>query len=524
MGFARSVLLSSEPVSRGALLMLAGAVMFGVVLRVIVAAPLELFSDEALYLWIAYHAPHAFCPHPPGVPLMVRLGTTMAGIHEWGVRLVPQAVAALLPAAAFLLTRAVADTRAAVRAAWGFASVPLFVVVGSMATPDASQLVLWLLIASAVWQAVQSGGPHWWAVAGVFLGIALLVKYIVILILPALALFLLLRPETRHHLRTPGPWVMMVVAAAVFAPPALWSEWQSGWPTLRYHLAERQLWRAPSPDGMARYLGVHLLVYSPVLYAGLVGTLAILGSQVRRAGAEGRRAALLFSMAVVPFALFLVIATITDRRTGREHWDAPACAMLLVAFAVLSGEPGRGSHVRRWLFCASVALAAAWSVGVAVEAHGATVSRLLSAPPLFGTMTGWRDLAAAVDREADALPGDAGRLVVTNRFEPAMQYLAYSAVPGGPRPVKVLDHRSVLDHGVRHLLAAGGLEQHRLIDHPGAGAVFVIEIPRDAAGREDEPARREAKLRRLFQTVTRAPDSGRFALYRCTGLRYPPEN
>ncbi|MCX7719163.1 MAG: glycosyltransferase family 39 protein [Candidatus Sumerlaeaceae bacterium] len=503
---------------RRALLALAGATVLGVGLRAAVAAPLELFADEALYLWLARQMPFGFCPHPPGVPLMVRLGISLLGPSEWGVRLVHQSVALLLPAAVFLLARCVGDWAAAARAAWAAACVPAFVVGGAMATPDAPQLVLWALIAAAVWHACQTGRRRWWAAAGVLLGGAMLIKYIVILVLPAVVLFLLLRPEVRRLSGWRGPWVMAAVAAALFAPPALWSEWQAGWPTLRYHLVERQMWRVPSPGPVLQYVGIHLLVYSPLLYALLLWGLVEVARRMRRRE-EGPRAAFLFAFAVVPIALFLAVAAMTDRRTGREHWDAPGCLMLLVVLAVQFGA----TRVRRRLLAGAVALAAVASVVTVAEAHARVVSSLLGREPLFSNMSGWRDLAAAIDCEAGSLPGGAERVVVTNRFEPAMQYLAYSSAPGGARPVKVLDHHSARDHGVRHLLVAGRLEQHRLMDHPGASAVFVIERPRDAGETGGDQARREAKLRRLFQSVVRGPDSGRFALYRCTGLRYPPE-
>src|SRR5262249_9180985 len=87
---------------------------------------------------------------------------------------------------------------------------------------DVIQLPLWALAGYAYWAALRGGRLLHWILLGVAIGLALWAKYFVVVLAVPLALFLLLDRDARRSLATPGPWVALVVAAAVMAPHIVW--------------------------------------------------------------------------------------------------------------------------------------------------------------------------------------------------------------------------------------------------------------------------------------------------------------
>jgi len=87
---------------------------------------------------------------------------------------------------------------------------------------DVVQLPLWALAGYAYWAALRGGRMLHWILLGVAVGLALWAKYFVVVLVVPLALFLVLDPDARKSLATPGPWVALAVAAAVMAPHIVW--------------------------------------------------------------------------------------------------------------------------------------------------------------------------------------------------------------------------------------------------------------------------------------------------------------
>ena len=87
---------------------------------------------------------------------------------------------------------------------------------------DVVQLPLWALAGYAYWAALRGGRMLHWILLGVAVGLALWAKYFVVVLVVPLALFLVLDPDARKSLATPGPWVALAVTAAVMAPHIVW--------------------------------------------------------------------------------------------------------------------------------------------------------------------------------------------------------------------------------------------------------------------------------------------------------------
>ncbi|HOB66946.1 glycosyltransferase family 39 protein [Ottowia sp.] len=91
---------------------------------------------------------------------------------------------------------------------------------------NVAQLPLWAGIGWALLAALQDGRLRQWLLLGLLAGLCLLTKYSGALLLACLGVYVLATPQ-RRVLRTPGPWLAVLLAVAVLAPHLRWL-WQHG--------------------------------------------------------------------------------------------------------------------------------------------------------------------------------------------------------------------------------------------------------------------------------------------------------
>src|SRR6266581_6808030 len=136
-----------------------------VVLRLVAAAWTPLTFDEAYYWMWSKHLAGGYYDHPPMVALVIRLGTTVAGDTELGVRLVSILLA--LPMS-FAVYRAAAILFGGVQiaaTATVLLNVTLMAAVGTMiVTPDAPLLVASCFVLFALAKVLETGQGAWWLV------------------------------------------------------------------------------------------------------------------------------------------------------------------------------------------------------------------------------------------------------------------------------------------------------------------------------------------------------------------------
>src|SRR5471032_2260674 len=142
-----------------------------VALRLAAAAWTPLTFDEAYYWMWSKHLAGGYYDHPPGVTLVIRLGTMIAGDTELGVRLVSILLAlpmswAMYRAAAILFGSA----RLAATATILF-NVTLMAAVGTLiVTPDAPLLVASCFVLFSLAKVLESGRGAWWLAVGAATG------------------------------------------------------------------------------------------------------------------------------------------------------------------------------------------------------------------------------------------------------------------------------------------------------------------------------------------------------------------
>src|SRR5580698_7323836 len=113
-----------------------------VALRLVAAAFTPITFDEAYYWMWSKHLAGGYYDHPPGVALVIRLGTMIAGDTEFGVRLVSILLALPMSYAVFRTAEILfGGTRVAANATI-LLNVTLMAAVGTLiVTPDSPLLV-----------------------------------------------------------------------------------------------------------------------------------------------------------------------------------------------------------------------------------------------------------------------------------------------------------------------------------------------------------------------------------------------
>jgi 4-amino-4-deoxy-L-arabinose transferase-like glycosyltransferase len=360
-------------------------------LRLAYAARVGLTPQEAYYWQYARHLDLSYFDHPPLAAWLIAASVGAFGTSEWAVRL-----PAVLSGAGLTLlvhrlgTRLVSAEAGALAAAAANATV-LFGIGAVVVTPDVPLVLCWTAALGLACELLLPGGGgagrgSWrWFALGASCGLALLSKYTAALLPPQLLAAALALPAGRRWLRTPWPWVAALVALSVFSPVLVWNA-RHGWASFAFQTTGR----ASDSDGAhaflaVRYLALQLLA-TGLLYPLLLASVGWLGGRAR----SGDPRAVLLFLCGAPGVL--IFTAMSPWIFVKMNWVGPAYVALLLAVAWWWSERRRDRRVRL--------LARATLAGGTALALAAHLVPLVPGIPFRARddlVTGWRELAAAVD-------------------------------------------------------------------------------------------------------------------------------
>lgn len=203
-------------------------------IRLAIASVLGLGNDEAYHLLYALNPALSYYDHPPMIAWVEMLG--LYGLGDPGSKLALRAgFVALFAGSTWLMAR--------IAGRWfgdwpGFYAALALNLTGyyglaasTFALPDGPLLFFWLLTIDRVSLAVDRPGrlaP--WLAVGLAWGCAMLSKYHAVFLPLGTVLYLLLRPDRRRELLTPGPWLAVGLGLLIFSPVIVWNashDWAS---------------------------------------------------------------------------------------------------------------------------------------------------------------------------------------------------------------------------------------------------------------------------------------------------------
>jgi hypothetical protein len=364
-----------------------------VALRLAAAAWTPLTFDEAYYWMWSKHLAGGYYDHPPGVAVVIRLGTMIAGDTELGVRLVsillalPMSWAVYRTAAILFGGQRVAATAAVLL------NVTLMTAVGTMiVTPDAPLLVASSFVLFGLAKVLETGRGAWWLAVGAAVGAALLSKYTALFFGPAILIWLVSVPKLRRWLISPWPYLGGIVAVAIFAPVILWNadhQWVS---------FIKQIGRARiedfRPAFIAELIPTQIAFATPLVW--ILGAMGLYALLRRKAGALAAR--MLINATFWTIVVYFIWHSLHAR--VEANWFAPVYPAFAIAAAVAANLTQWDARRQRVVdFC----LRWASPVGVVmfalliVQANTGALSGYRRDATVRSVGVGWRELASEIE-------------------------------------------------------------------------------------------------------------------------------
>lgn len=427
--------------------------------KLLVAAVLPLFGDEAFYLFEGRHFAAAYDDVPALAPWSLALAQQLLGDALLAVRL----PALLLSWATLWLLWRIARDAWDARVAWRvllLASLPpMLAMNGAMALPDVGINLAVVLCLRALQRAQhgESRAAGAWLAGGLALGC--LSHYRFVLPLAAAALWLLLDPAARHLLRERALQRGAVLGLAVGLTPLLWHAWQSEAAGFVFQFHERHNGEF-RPQVLFDPL-LQALAVGPVLYA------LLLGEGLRRLRHGEGFARLAAGLGIGLLLLLWLLGPWVDSERSRLHWPIPGyIALMLPLAAAWEGWP----RVWRRLTL---------GIGVVLSLAGAgyLLAAALASAQLAGTrlyphnFAGWDVMAADVEDALRTLPP--GSIVLADHVTLAAQL---DRALRGRAVVYSLDHPLNHKHGRAREIARLGRDEFAPAVAAAPARVIAVEL------------------------------------------------
>ncbi|MBR1328679.1 glycosyltransferase family 39 protein [Bradyrhizobium ottawaense] len=370
-------------------------------LRIVYASAIELRTDEAYYWTWSKEGALSFLDHPPGIAWLIRFGTAIFGDTTLGVRfggIVAMLVTQLL--LADVVRRLTHDVRAVLFAVLMPEAALYYGLLMAKAAPDVAMIPFAVAMMWSLVRLAQSGDGRWWLAAGLFAGLSMLSKFTAIMFAPAVAAFLLVPDWRWRWLRSPYPYLAVLVAIAVFSPVLVWNA-QHDWASFRFQGVRATANYGISLRTIGDFIGLQFglvgFVMLPVVLTGLVLT-AWRGYLAREP------VGILLSTAVlVPFLYFL--AKSTTLRVG-DTWPMfmwpVGFAAAAVNLAAMAKEDWSARMLRSSVFWAKTAVGSGIAFVVIVFLYYVAAPwNLLGKIDPIGAEAGYEQVAARAQAALD---------------------------------------------------------------------------------------------------------------------------
>lgn len=453
-----------------------GLVVFAILLRLIYMGQMELLPEEAYYWNYSRHLDIGYLDHPPMVAWLIRGGTALFGNTEFGVRIGALCCGLIASIYAYRLTRNLFGEPSALVALVLMQLLPFFFCAGILMTPDSPLTAAWAATLYYLERALIAGRPRAWWGAGIGLGLGMLSKYTIVMLVPAMLIFMLLDARARHWLKSWRPYAACALALALFTPVIAWNA-SHDWASFAFQTARRL---AEKPR-----FSLHNLLASALVLLTPVGSLTLVDALRGRTLSESqptddrRRLQFLRVAVLTPLAVFFVFSL---RHEVKLDWTGTlwiaAVPALAFGITLVGKQLTRGP--RAWG-------SASWvpTLVTLLLIYGAALHYFVLGLPGLGysshmevSPVGWRELGrqvAALAQEVRQKTGTAPLIVGMDRYAIASELAFYAP----DRNV------SVRETSASHLFGGSGLmyEQWFPVRQEQGRTLLLVAIkPQDVTG------------------------------------------
>ena len=292
--------------------------------------PIDLAGDEAHYWDWSRQLQLSYYSKGPLVALIIRASTELFGSQMPAVRYPAIILAVLTSLCTYWLTRYLLKSE---RLALGVVVlthlVPIFVVGSMLMTIDPPFYFCFAAATCLAAKALLENRRWPWPLIGVLVGIGFLAKYAALLWFVGLFAFLLWEPTARRWLRSPWPYLAIIVSLLFTAPVVVWN-WQNDFVTFKHVARQTGATDEAGFDlrNFLEFVGGQAGVLGPGLAAAMIGGVIL----ATRRNAD-RSLRYLLCIGGTFFALTLVSAL---RAKAQLNWPAPAyfTGMILAGYFI----------------------------------------------------------------------------------------------------------------------------------------------------------------------------------------------
>jgi 4-amino-4-deoxy-L-arabinose transferase-like glycosyltransferase len=271
-------------------------------LRVVYASVIDLRTDEAYYWTWSKENVLSFLDHPPMIAWFIRFGTAIFGDTNFGVRfagVLAMLVTQLL--LADIVRRVTHDVRAVVLAVLMPEAALYYGLLMAKVSPDVAMIPFAVAMVWALIRLHESGDARWWLAAGLFAGLALLSKFTVVMLVPAVLAFMLVPSWRRRWLLSPYPWLAALIAVVIFLPVLIWNAGHD-WASFRFQSVRATATHEWSFRTVGDFIGLQFGLVGFILLPVVLSGVALTAWRGYRRG--DAVAILLSTCVIVPFGYF----------------------------------------------------------------------------------------------------------------------------------------------------------------------------------------------------------------------------
>ncbi|MFN8390762.1 MAG: glycosyltransferase family 39 protein [Bdellovibrionota bacterium] len=428
----------------------------------VVESPLALAPDEAHYWEWSRRLDFSYYSKGPLVAYLIYFSRLLFGDTSLGVRFPAILSLALFSSAYYFFVRRFYAPGLALLAFIAVRSILIFAQMGLIMTTDGPAALCWMIALLSAYFAVVDDRRHAWLPFGFFIGIGILAKYTLIFLFVSVALFLVLTPRLRSHLRC---WQFITGTACMFIctlPILIWNS-KHDWVNFSHNASHvvRESGVMFSPKYLPELLLGQMGLVGPIVFYGLIYAL-IRGYRVWR---KGDITAGLFFFSCAPLGIFVVVISLTKRVYA--NWPLPFYVGAILLFVHLLSLRAIGNGRTKTWMQAGIALSALITIFAHLPFLGFTLGLPANILP-SKRLAGWQFLAKKVDAEVQkSLSKKRGMpFVLAEDYEILSEVAFYST----PRPETLsvnLDDRRMNQYDIW-----GGFE--RVL---GRDALVIMKVP-----------------------------------------------
>lgn len=321
-------------------------IIIATVIRLFIAASIELGNDEVYYWTYALHLQTNYFDHPPIVGWLIRLTTANLLLHsELFVRLGAVISAAISTLLIYKTGLEVANSKAGWYAALLYtASVYGSIIAGTFILPDSPQMVFWLwsillLLKISKSSAESAQATILWVLFGLASGLCMMSKIHGIFLWLAAILYILFIKQ--NWLKYKGVYISAAISLLIVSPVIIWN-FQNNFITYTYHGGRVSLWGSGiQADSFIRELAGEIFYNNPFnFFVVWAGAAAAVKGKLR----VDKTQVYIILLCSLPLIFTLVFVSLF--KDTLPHWSGPAYSSLIILAAVKLADASENRTMR----------------------------------------------------------------------------------------------------------------------------------------------------------------------------------